>query len=234
MLASQPASTSGLELWAAFFINLLISLVYLLAVFALGRLPDAAELFGHALGILGFLLMLLTEVLYSLRKRSLNARWGRLSGWLRFHIITGLVGPYMVLLHSSWKFNGLAGVVTLFTLVIVLSGFVGRYIYTAIPRTADGIEMEAEALRRAIAELDARLAERNSPSRDAKTSREIKRLEQRRQTLQRQVNALARTRRMLAVWHIIHVPLGIVLFTAAMIHIIAAVYYATLPRLFGG
>jgi hypothetical protein len=33
---------------------------------------------------------------------------------------------------------------------------------------------------------------------------------------------------MLALWHAIHIPLGMVLFSAAIIHIVAAVYYATM------
>ena len=49
-----------------------------------------------------------------------------MSDWLAFHIFTGLVGPFMVLLHSSWKFQGLAGVVMLKTLMVLLSGFIGR------------------------------------------------------------------------------------------------------------
>jgi hypothetical protein len=47
----------------------------------------------------------------------------------------------MVLLHTSWKFNGLAGVTTLLTVFIVISGFIGRYIYTRVPRSLDGIEI---------------------------------------------------------------------------------------------
>jgi hypothetical protein len=74
-----------------------------------------------------------------------------MSTWLQFHIFTGIVGPYMVLLHSSWKFNGVAGVLTLMTAVIVVSGFIGRYIYTSVPRTADGIALEAEELEKQIA-----------------------------------------------------------------------------------
>jgi hypothetical protein len=33
---------------------------------------------------------------------------------------------------------------------------------------------------------------------------------------------------MLAIWHTLHIPLGMALFTAAFIHIGAAIYYATL------
>ncbi len=153
-------------------------------------IPAAGGLFGHLLGIVGFILMLMTEVLYSFRKRSRRARWGSMEIWLKFHILTGLVGPYMVLLHTSWKFHGLAGAVTLLTLLIVISGFVGRYIYTRIPRTLDGSEMAEPA----------------------------------------KMAALARARRLMAVWYAIHIPIGMALFVAAFFHIGAALYYSTLLR----
>jgi hypothetical protein len=137
---------SNREIWWALLAILVVSGAYLLVVYSTGGIPAARSLFGHGIGILGFLLMLMTESLYSLRKLSRKARWGRNSDWLRFHIFTGLVGPYMVLLHSSWKFNGLAGVVMLFTLGIVASGILGRYIYTAVPRTAEGAEMQLSEL----------------------------------------------------------------------------------------
>lgn len=141
------------ELWFAFVTCLLITAGYG-AVIALTReIPAAGEFVGHTLGIIGFLLMLMTEILYSLRKRARSAAWGRMSTWLQFHIFTGLVGPFMVLLHTSWKFNGLAGATTLLTVIIVFSGFIGRYIFTRIPRTLDGLEIEGtlsqEALKRA-------------------------------------------------------------------------------------
>ena len=46
--------------------------------------------------------------------------------------------------------------------------------------------------------------------------------------LQRQVASLAAARQLLGVWHAIHIPLGMALFTAAFIHIAAALYFATL------
>lgn len=180
-------------LWLSFLAAILISAVYAIVVFWTRAIPPAGALFGHLLGILGFILMLMTEILYSIRKRSRSARWGSMASWLQFHIFTGLVGPYLVLLHSSWKFNGLAGATTLLTFLIVISGFIGRYIYTQIPRTLDGVEIE-------------------TPSG------------------QFQANSLARARRLLAIWHIIHIPIGMALFTAAFIHIGAALYYATLLR----
>ena len=143
----------NIELWLAFLTCILIGAGYGLVTLWTREIPAASEFFGHTLGIIGFILMLMTEILYSLRKRSRSAAWGRMSTWLKFHIYMGLVGPFMVLLHSSWKFNGLAGAATLLTFIIVVSGFIGRYIFTRIPRTMDGLEIEGtlsqEALKRA-------------------------------------------------------------------------------------
>jgi hypothetical protein len=269
---------SNRELWLSVIAILLITLMYLAVMFLFGEVPGASDFFGHSLGILGFILMLATETLYSLRKRSRSARWGKMSAWLQFHIFTGLVGPYMVLLHSSWKFNGLAGVVMLLTVVIVLSGFIGRYIYTAVPRTLDGAELEASALeleiQRANGELTSWLAGHPESMRvladrleiapkggssgmvgfigrpfsdlgtrlrwgwertkmDAASreqARHLEKLLQRQAALQRQLSSLAIARRLLGLWYTIHIPIGLSLFVAAFIHIVASVYYATLLR----
>jgi hypothetical protein len=175
------------ELWLAILAMVLITILYGAVILLTREVPPAGELFGHGIGIAGFVLMLMTETLYSLRKRSRSVRWGRMSAWLQFHIFTGLVGPYMVLLHSSWKFNGLAGATTLLTGIIVVSGFVGRYIFTRIPRTMDGLEIEG--------------------------------------TLSQE--ALKQARRLMALWHTVHIPIGMALFVSAFVHIVEAVYYAT-------
>lgn len=218
------------ELWLAFWFVIAITLVYLYVTISKNQTPAASGLFGHSLGIAGFLLMLMTETLYSIRKRVRTARWGRMSIWLQFHIFTGLVGPYMVLLHSSWKFNGLAGIVMLLTVLIVISGFIGRYIYTSIPRTIDGVEIEAGELERGIAALEAEINSRQSKPEEKNTSKELQRLFKRRKRIQRQITTLSFSRRMMALWHTVHIPIGLALFSAAFIHIVAAIYYASLLR----
>ncbi len=231
-----------LEFWLALAAILAITLLYLFGMNALQAVPAAGGLFGHGLGIAGFVLMLMTEILYTLRKRARKARWGRMAAWLKFHIFTGLVGPYMVLLHTSWKFNGLAGLVTLLTVVIVVSGFIGRYIYTAVPRTVDGAEIERGELERQIRAIETELstgAEAQpqvafaagavaTPVQDP--SRELANLRAQKERLQRQVETLAAARRLLSLWHAIHIPIGMALFTAAFIHIGAAIYYVTFLR----
>lgn len=227
--------------------------------------PRPGGLAGHALGVVGFVLMLCTETLYTLRKRLRFFQVGSMNTWLRCHIFTGIVGPYLVLLHSAGKMNGLAGVALLLTVVMVLSGFVGRYIYTAAPRTLDGAEVQVQELEGQIAEANRQLrslgiepaeASAAEPAggwqqvlgrrllrarRERHLQQAIDRLKNahpahagrletllaQRYRLQVQVQRLAGTRRLLAWWHLFHIPLGAVLFTLALIHSAAALYYST-------
>jgi hypothetical protein len=214
---------SNREFWLALFAMLVVCAIYFLVVMVRGQIPAASGLFGHLIGVVGFLLMLMTEILYSLRKRSRSARWGRMSSWLRFHIFTGIVGPYMILLHTAWTFRGMAGIVTLMTIVVVASGFIGRYIYTSIPRSVDGLEVESSAIEKEIAFIRDEIKTISQSQ-----SKRLRELLKRQDTLQRQSAALAQTRRLLSLWHTIHIPLGMALFTAAFVHIGGALYYATL------
>ncbi len=221
------------ELLAALLAVVVITAVYLAVVLWLG-IPRASGLFGHSLGIVGFAMMLLTESAYSLRKREMVRPRGPLRSWLRAHIFTGIVGPYLVLLHTSWAFNGLAGVLTLMMALVVGSGFIGRYFYTLVPRTADGVVLEArelqalvESTRAEIAATEAALARGGASDADRRQERDaIARLG----TLERQVGALRWARRALATWHVVHIPIGLAMFVLAFAHIVAAIWYATLLK----
>jgi putative flippase GtrA len=141
------------EIWLSLLAVIIITALYTFVVYWYRAIPAAASFFGHMIGVVGFLFMLMTETLYSFRKRSRKGRWGNMQSWLQFHIFTGLVGPYMVLLHTSWKFQGLAGATTLLTIIIVISGFIGRYIYTRIPRSLAEIEITDSETQAQIAVL---------------------------------------------------------------------------------
>lgn len=308
-----------------------ITVIYLVIMTTSRGVPLASGLYGHAMGIVGFLMMAMTETLYSLRKRWKAARWGRMAEWLEFHIFTGLVGPYLVLLHSAWTFNGLAGVVVLLMVMIVASGIVGRYFYTAVPRTLDGaevsldtleaqvrglgeqieaayarlhgdapqapgagmpgagmpgaetpgtetpeVELAAEkpaageadgygelavlaaeaqpgsapapapvraagkraggigpALQSARARWDAwrrSMTPTDDEKRLAQAERKLEKLIGEQKRLKRQIGSLETARRILAVWHAVHIPLGLAMFVLSFVHIGAAIYYSVLLR----
>jgi hypothetical protein len=111
---------------------------------------------GHPLGIAGAAMMALM-LLYSVRKRlSAMAGLGSLSRWLDLHIFLGIVGPLLIVLHSTFKVRGLVALSFWSMVVVATSGILGRYLYLQIPRTRAGEELNlAEAER-----LDALLTER--------------------------------------------------------------------------
>lgn len=125
-----------IELEIAFVLIIILSGVYI--AYDILAEPSGSHPFGNWLGIIGTILMVMTETLYSIRKRTrLLNRWGPLRRWLSFHIVTGLVGPFLVLMHTGLAFRGLAGLTMALTVVVVVSGFIGRYLYTRIRRGTD-------------------------------------------------------------------------------------------------
>ena len=88
---------------------------------------------GYALGIIGGSLMLLL-LLYPLRKRVRSMRrWLHIRHWFRIHMVFGVLGPVLVLVHSGFRLGSLNGSIALVSmLVVALSGLVGRYFYTKI------------------------------------------------------------------------------------------------------
>lgn len=138
----------GFELKLSLFVVLFLSAVYI--AYEIVAIPSGGHPFGHALGIMGALLMLMTEFLYSARKRWRIFRFGQVRHWLSFHIFTGIVGPALVIMHTGFDFRGLAGFTMFLTILVVASGFVGRYIYTSVPRTLAGVEISRRDLEREL------------------------------------------------------------------------------------
>lgn len=113
--------------------------------------------FGHGLGIVGTLLIIIGVFGYQARKkfRSL-ARLGRLKHWLEFHIFLCSLGPVMILFHTAFKFGGIVSVSFWSMVAVVASGIIGRFIYVQIPRTIEGRELslsEVQGMKANIGEL---------------------------------------------------------------------------------
>ncbi|MBC8314701.1 MAG: hypothetical protein ISR57_02720 [Bacteroidales bacterium] len=97
---------------------------------------------GHGLGILGTLCIIIGVLLYITRKRlRVLSRFGLLKHWLEFHIFLCTLGPILILFHTSFKFGGLVAVSFWSMVAVFLSGVIGRFIYIQIPHTIEGREM---------------------------------------------------------------------------------------------
>lgn len=117
---------------------------------------------GIKLGMLGVLLFFLIY-LYPLRKRwGWLGRQGNSRHWLDFHVVLGVTAPIIIAFHSSFKFGNIAGMAFWSMLVVTMSGFVGRYLYSQVPRGISAAELSMkelhdreDALRKELAEQKA-------------------------------------------------------------------------------
>jgi hypothetical protein len=89
--------------------------------------------FGFYLGVVGSVMMLLM-LAYPLRKHvHYMHRWGALKNWFRIHMIMGIVGPILVLFHSTFHLRSTNATIALFSMLgVVISGIIGRFVYTKI------------------------------------------------------------------------------------------------------
>src|SRR5204863_8388678 len=101
---------------------------------------------GIKLGMLGVLMFFLIY-LYPLRKKwGWLGRMGNSRHWLDFHIVLGTTAPLIVAFHSSFKFGNIAGMAFYSMLMVTLSGFVGRYLYSQIPRGLSAVELSKKEI----------------------------------------------------------------------------------------
>jgi hypothetical protein len=89
--------------------------------------------FTYNSGLTGGILMLLTLV-YALRKRiKILKKFGGMEGWYYFHLIGGVVGPFVIIFHSAFSLRSINSTMAFVAMMlVVVSGLFGRYIYTRI------------------------------------------------------------------------------------------------------
>jgi len=119
-------------------------------------------LVGQGLGIAGSAMIALGVVGYTLRKRvRLLSRVGALRTWLKVHIFLCTLGPFLVLLHTTFKFGGIVSIAFWSMAVVVASGVLGRFVYVRIPKTVNGRFLGLEAVRDRAALLSRSIAQRS-------------------------------------------------------------------------
>jgi len=124
---------------------------------------EAGDDVGYWLGVAGGVMMLLLFS-YPLRKHFRFAQgWGRVKWWFLVHMLLGVGGPMLILLHSTFHVGSLNAAVALYSMLIVaLSGVVGRFIYARVHRGLRGEEVSLKELQAYVApeqeEVRSRLA----------------------------------------------------------------------------
>jgi hypothetical protein len=103
------------------------------------ELLKPSGLVGQGYGVIGTLMMVVGVAGYSLRRR---VRWlsrlGKLKTWLGVHIFLCTMGPFLIVLHTTFKFGGIVSIAFWSMVAVVTSGVFGRYLYVRIPKTLNG------------------------------------------------------------------------------------------------
>ncbi|KAA3659736.1 MAG: hypothetical protein DWQ10_08255 [Calditrichaeota bacterium] len=115
---------------------------------------------GHGFGIIGTAMLLLL-FLYSARKRiAIFQNFGHVAKWLKIHIYFGLMGPLFIILHSTFKVNGLISVSFWSMIAVAMSGIWGKYLYLKIPHNMLGRALSFDEMSQKRILLDRHLKKR--------------------------------------------------------------------------
>jgi ABC-type multidrug transport system fused ATPase/permease subunit len=192
---------------------------------------------GHLIGIAGAVLMFMT-LIYPFKKRVLG-RKGRKNP-LGSHILYGLAGPSLVVIHSAHKLDSLIGLLTfLAMLIVVLSGIVGRYLFRSVNRTLKEQKKELETLKIAFQERREEITACQALFHPDRAEEETDAIEEEQRDRCARLYELARsiseleyatsffdsTKSMFSKWMKVHHVLTLLLFFFVFLHILTVLYY---------
>jgi len=127
---SEPAERPPRDAWLYLAIAVLVGAAWLVGR---GGFFQASDDLSYWIAVVGGSMMLIL-MLYPLRKyvRALR-NLGRVKGWFVMHMVLGIAGPWLILVHSTFRIGSLnAGVALISMLIVVFSGVVGRFIYVRV------------------------------------------------------------------------------------------------------
>jgi Fe-S-cluster-containing hydrogenase component 2 len=108
-------------------------------------------------GLVGAGLMIIAAI-YPIFRRVKLFRWlASNTMWFDFHLMAGTVGPMFVILHSAIKLDTWVSAAFWSMIIVVVSGFLGRYLYTQVPGLSSGVELEELDHERAFQKARPRL-----------------------------------------------------------------------------
>jgi len=106
---------------------------------------------GYNMGVVGGLMMVFL-LLYPLRKRvSFLSKLGVLPTWFKWHMVFGIMGPALIVLHSTFHVNSVNAAVAMVCMLLVSgSGTFGRFFYTKIHHGLYGRQATVNELKAAL------------------------------------------------------------------------------------
>jgi hypothetical protein len=110
----------------------------------------AGEDLAINMGWLGTFLLSIAVIYPFMRRIRWFRRISSNTMWFDFHMMAGTMGPAFILLHSALKLDTFPAIPFWCMWFAVISGIVGRYLYTQVPDLLNGRELEELDHQRAL------------------------------------------------------------------------------------
>lgn len=149
---------------------------------------------GHITGWIGLAVILLVFVYPVRRRLAKNRTWPR--GWFQVHMVAGVVGPLLIVLHSGVHLHALVPVLAMVAMgIVALSGIIGEAVHYLALRTLN--EERRQLVRQGVSPEEAAVRLQDVASREE-------------------------TFRM---WQLIHAPMTLMFMVLVVVHVIGALYF---------
>lgn len=211
------------------------ALVSALALVVPGFLLHVAPRFpgsltGSLIGIAGAVLLVLLLV-YSMVKRSAWVRarvtkHAALGAILSFHIYAGVIGALLGIIHSGHKFQSPLGIaLVLAMLVVVFSGFIGRYYLVQVGTDLRDEQSKLAMLKKRYDAVAGALAGRTPSGGAVLSDVSLPNLVGGIAELEYAIAAREILKRAFSRWTVLHVGAAIVMYALLSLHIWNGIYY---------
>lgn len=149
---------------------------------------------GHITGWIGLAVILLVFVYPVRRRLAKNRTWPR--GWFQVHMVAGVAGPLLIVLHSGAHMHALVPVLAMVAMgIVALSGIIGEAVHYLALRTLN--EERRQLVRQGVSPEEAAVRLQDVASREE-------------------------TFRM---WQLIHAPMTLMFMVLVVVHVIGALYF---------
>lgn len=190
------------------------------------RFPGS--LTGSLIGIAGAVLLVLllaySAVRHSVWVKRRVTKHASLSAILSFHVYAGVIGALLGIIHSGHKFYSPLGIgLVSAMLVVVFSGFVGRYYLVQVGTDLSEQQSMLAVLRTRYDAIAGALA--GAPAPTVLTDAPLPNLLGAIADLEYAIGAREVLKRTLSRWTVLHVGAAIVMYTLLALHIWNGIYY---------
>lgn len=193
------------------------------------RFPGS--LVGSIFGIAAALLFVLLLVYTVLKRQTwLKARLAQrfpLPSLLSFHAYAGAIGAILAIIHSGHKFESLLGLLLVISmLIVVFTGFIGRYYLAQVGQDQRAQQLELKLLRdRFDSVVAAGAAQSGQTATITRDAFAMNRLIGSIADLEYSIMARELIKRTLGRWLIVHIGAAILMYGLLALHIWSNVYF---------